>query len=154
MEEKPEHTQSMASRWHAVGQRMGTWGGTLLRYRPVLAGTAADRVSPCSAASRAPLREFSAHCPAPGSARARTTRDATPFASGRSVHNKRVRGMSSDSNSANDADQTHFGFQTVRSDEKAKLVGRPRRLSRVLLSCANCAALLPENPAWFFRSSP
>ena len=115
---------SMVSRWQAVGQRLvGTWGA-VLRHRTVLAGTVSDSGPPYRAASQALPLELRAHCPAPGNARARTMWDATAAASGRSLH-RRARGMSSDSNSAKDADETHFGFQTVRSDEKAKLVRLP-----------------------------
>jgi 2-methoxy-6-polyprenyl-1,4-benzoquinol methylase len=90
----------------------------------MLVGTKCERTPPYSAATRALPRALSAHCPAPRGALGGAGGEPWhAVGSTRSVR-KRGRGMSSDTGRTEDATETHFGFQTVRSDQKAKLVGQ------------------------------
>ena len=119
--------------WREVGRSLvGAGRGVVVRHRPMLVGTTAERMPPYGAAPRALPRALSAHCPAPprwavGGA------GGDPWhavGSARSVRNS-VRGMSGDTGRTEDATETHFGFQTVRSDQKAKLVGARTSRCRV-----------------------
>lgn len=100
----------------------GVGKGAVVRHLPTHFSAKAERTPPCSSATRALPPALSAHCPAPRSVRGAGGGLWHDVGRARSVR-KCDREMSSDTGRTEDATETHFGFQTVRSDQKAKLVG-------------------------------